>query len=116
MLVVPKGPVVANPDRTAFLHVAVPGWLKNQVVDAAAAAGLSVTGWLVQAVRNQLFFGDSVRPEARAMPTSHEVIADYLAGRRTVAPCGRPFPCEGVGRVECVAGVEFCVVCKVRVG
>ena len=112
----PKQPARVNPDRTVQVHVNMPGWLKNEIVDAAELAGLGVNAWVVLAVHNQLRFGDGVRPEARALPTSGEVIADYLAGRRTVAPCGRLFPCVGEGRVECVAGVSVCLVCGVRVG
>ena len=112
----PKQPVRAVDDRTVQLHVTLPGWLKNAVLDAAVDADVSINTWVTHALSRQLECGDDVRPPVRVMPSSGEVIADYLAGRVTLAPCGVRFPCEGAGVVRLEAhGLLFCGVCRIRV-
>lgn len=110
----PKPTVRARPEAKVAVQVNLPGELKNRILDAAQTAGMSLNAWLTNAIYQQLHHGDS-RPEPKAMPTPHEVIADYLAGRQTVAPCGKPFPCEGADQIEMLNGLEFCAVCHVRV-
>lgn len=109
----PKVPVRSRDDSEAYLNIRLPGWLKNKISAAAANAGVSTNTWLLNAVHQQLHFGDE-RPTPRSMPTASEVIADYLAGRQTIAPCGKPFPCEGNDSRVQLGAHTFCGVCNIR--
>jgi hypothetical protein len=110
----PVKPQPSNPDHTVHLQTRIPGWLKNQILDAANQAGQSLNTWVAAALHDAV--NRPVVPlEARSVSVA-EVIADYLHGRSTVAGCGRPWPCEGSGVVPVVVnGVGFCQVCSVRV-
>ena len=109
----PTKPVRSRDDSEAYLNIRLPGWLKNKVTDAAAAAGVSTNTWLLNAVHQQLFFGDE-RPTPRLIPSASEVIADYLAGRQTMSPCGKPFPCEGNESRVLLGTHTYCGVCNIR--
>jgi hypothetical protein len=108
----PVKPQHSNPDHTVHLQIRIPGWLKNQILDAAGTTPLNT--WVAAAL-HEAVNRPVVESAGRAVSVT-DVIADYLQGRSTTAPCGRVWPCEGdgVGRVN-VNGVLFCSVCNVRV-
>jgi len=112
----PKQPVRAVDHRTIQLHVTLPGWLKNEILDAATDANVSLNMWVTHALTRQLAYGDDLRPPVTVMPTADQVIADYLAGRQTLTPCGERYPCAGSGSERLEAnGLMFCAVCRIRV-
>jgi hypothetical protein len=109
----PRTPEPANdPDGTYSLVTLIPGWLKNQVLEAAVRDGVSVQGWvsavLVSAVR-----------EGRGLPALSsgrrvdvgDVVAAFVSGERVLQPCGRR-DCVPVEVV--LGGFSFCDVCGVR--
>lgn len=111
----PVKPQRSNPDRTTILQIRIPGWLKNQILDAAGPQSLNtyVAGILHQAV-NKPTEAPLAPSEPRSVSVT-DVIADYLSGRSTVAPCGRVWPCDGSGTEPVVVnGNEFCAVCNIR--
>lgn len=110
----PIQPTRARDSATVNICVAVPGTLKNAILDAATACNLSISAWVAHAMHQQLYHGDT-RPVPLPMPTPADVIADYLSGRQSVSPCGKVYPCEGHGLTEPLHGIDFCAVCKIRV-
>lgn len=110
----PVKPHHTNPDKTTLLQIRIPGWLKNQILDHANHNGTSLNTW-VAAVLHEAVNKPAVEPRERRTVTVADVIADYLSGASTTAPCGRVWPCDGSG-VEPVPvnGVPFCAVCNVR--
>jgi hypothetical protein len=111
----PKTPMRARPEARVALMVPMRGALKNQILDAATAAGMSLTQWVTHAVHQQLHHGNE-RPPVRVLPTASEVVADYLAGRTTLAPCGERYPCAGADDVEHHGALAYCGRCHLRVG
>lgn len=111
----PVKPHHSDPNTVTLLQVRLPGWLKNQILDTANANGQSLNTWVAAAL-HEAVNKPAVEPSERRTPTVADVIADYLSGEATTAPCGRVWPCEGTG-VEPVSvnGVSFCTVCNVRV-
>lgn len=111
----PAEPVRHWGNTPARVQLRCTGELKNQILDAAEAAGMSVNAWLAQAVRAALAEGLPEAPPGAEVPTTASVIADYLAGRSSIGPCGRPWPC-GASEPEVLEGWQWCRDCGIRVG
>lgn len=110
----PVQPQHNNPDKPANLHIRIPGWLKNQILDQAQTAGEPLNRY-VAAILHQAVNQPPVEASERRTVTVSDVIADYLSGAATTAPCGRVWPCDGSGvPPTLVSGAEFCSVCNVR--
>ena len=102
------------------IHLRVPGWLKNEMLERANAEGISLRSWVMMAckavVDNEV--GVPPPPPASApIPTVQEVVDDYLSGKPgTLAPCGSMWPCsldsEGTTKLT---NVEYCNSCGIRV-
>lgn len=113
----PARPVTARDGTPAVLHVQLPADLKNSVVEAAAAAGMSVTGWVANALRSAARHGLGLPdppPASHPLPTPAEVVSSYVTGERLLGPCGRGWPCDAAGDVEELGGVTWCR-CGIRV-
>lgn len=107
-------------DRQAVVYVRVPGWLKNLVSRAAEARGMSVNDWAANVLKAaaETGVGLPAPPFSKApTPTRQAVVEDWLMGRQTVEPCGKPYPCErATAGTHKVGGLEFCSFCRIRVG
>lgn len=103
-----------NPDRPAQLTVRLPGSLKNQVTEAAEADGMSVNAWVLTALKSVLVGGPVAPAPVAPVVTPETVIKDYLEGRTTIGPCGRPWPCDGASSVSDFAGSRWCESCGIR--
>lgn len=113
----PARPVESRPGAPAVLHVQLPPELKNAVVEAARHAGMSVTGWvanaLLLAVRHGLALPDPP-PARHPLPTPADVVASYVTGERLLGPCGKGWPCDAAEAVEELGGIGWCR-CGIRV-
>lgn len=112
--------VVHDADATAVVYVRVPGSVKNRIVALAGSQGVSVNAWAANVLLRALELGEGL-PEAprgvAPVPDGGAVLRAYVEGERVLLPCGERGSCEGlgVGRLV-VGGVEFCSVCRIRVG
>ena len=109
----PVAPHPSDPDSIVQLQIRIPGWLKNEILERAEQAEQSINVWTLAALH------EAVRPPVvrseRLWPTAADVVADYLHGEPTVAPCGKRWPCEGANAERStVRGTEFCGICNVR--
>ena len=107
-------------DAMAVIHLNVPGWLKNEMLERANAEGISLRSWVMMACKAVVEgeVGVPPPPPARApIPTVQEVVDDYMSGANgTMAPCGSMWPCavdtEGTKKL---VGTEYCNACGIRV-
>lgn len=104
----PKTPVRVPDDVECQLAARVPGWLKNEVVDACSREGVSLNVWLTGVVLGALRDGFSVGVRSGVRPQPVDVLREYLGGGRVVGVCGRA-GCEGLDGSVWVSG--FCGVC-----
>jgi hypothetical protein len=101
-------------DQTVHLQIRIPGWLKNQILTAANNAGEPLNRY-VAAILHEAVNKPPVEACAGRTVSVGDVIADYLSGTSTLAPCGRVWPCDGTGvEPTRLNGAEFCRVCNVR--
>lgn len=113
----PARTVTARDGAPAVLHVQLPAALKNEVVEAAGHAGMSVTGWVALVLRDAVRHGRGLPPAPPAshpLPDPAAVLASYVTGDRLLGPCGRGWPCDAAGELEVVAGAGWCR-CGIRV-
>lgn len=102
------------------IHLRVPGWLKNQMLELANDDGISLRSWVMMACKAVVENKVNVPPPPPAVapvPTVQQVIEDYLSGSSgTIAPCGKQWPCEldEEGTVK-LTNVEYCAECNIRV-
>jgi hypothetical protein len=104
----------APEDVTVNMIVRLPGWLKNEIYDQLEANNETLNTWIIGAIHQQLRHGNA-RPEAKRLPDAAEVIADYLTGRETLAPCGVLYPCPDL-RVRHIGAFGYCDSCHIRLG
>lgn len=102
-----------NDDWEYPVQVRVPGWLKNRILDAAAADRLSLNKWLLHAILTGL--NHSVPPPAPLYPIPDltDQIRAVLLGERLLGPCGEPVE-QCVGANEPLLGGSFCSYCGIR--
>lgn len=103
-----------DPDRPAQLTVRLPGSLKNDVTQAAEAEGMSVNAWVLTALKSILVGGLNAPAPIAPVVTPELVIKDYLEGKTTIGPCGKPWPCEGQGAASDFGGSRWCDACGIR--
>lgn len=102
------------------IHLRVPGWLKNQMLELANDDGISLRSWVMMACKAVVENKVNVPPPPPAVapvPTIQQVIEDYLSGSSgTISPCGKQWPCEldEEGTVK-LTNVEYCAACNIRV-
>lgn len=116
----PHKPQRANqPDSNYHVILRLPGWLKNQIIDLAAANGVSVNQWLNTAVHKAALeqHGIPEPPQARApLPTTVDQIRAYAEGEKLVLPCGRQGDsCEGTLNPQPLGVHLYCPECHIRV-
>lgn len=111
----PAKPQPAPDDTTTVnLQIRIPGRLKNQILHAATQAGEPLNTWIA-ATLHQAVNQPATEPSGRQTPTVADIIADYLNGNTTTAPCGKPWPCPGTGTEPTnINGANFCTTCNVR--
>lgn len=108
-----------HPDGTdGILYLRVPGWLKNELVDQADAAGLSLAAY-VGAILHRIARQDAGLPEpppARApIPTITDVLHEYATGEPLLTPCGKQRTCDGLDATpRTIGSIQFCAVCDIR--
>ena len=105
------------PDRVYSLSLRLTGSLKQEIIKAAAAAGLSVNQWVLWAIRRQIDSGEGIPAPAlapRAMPTESEILQSIMDGEPLMMPCGRRRG-QCVPLVVDLGGVKVCRVCNLRV-
>lgn len=112
--------VVHDSDATAVVYVRVPGSVKNRIVALCEAEGVSVNAWAGCVLLRALELGEGLPEVPRGVapvPDGGAVVRAYATGESLLTPCGGLNWCEGlgVGRLV-VGGVEFCGVCRIRVG
>lgn len=106
-----------RPGATAVLYVRMPGWLKNEITEHCAEAGLSTTAWVNNALKHALEADWDVPeapPAAAPIPTRVDVVRGYLTGEEVLEPCGRISPCERTQIID-VNGIGYCDHCNIRV-
>jgi hypothetical protein len=96
-----------HPDQKYNLVVLVDGWMKNEIIDAAQQAGISIQQWcntiIGQAIRehHQL----PTLKDGQRLPTPADALHSYLTGERTLMPCGKtdctPIPTNLDKQVYC---------------
>jgi hypothetical protein len=107
---VAKTPNHVPPNIECQLAVRVPGWLKNEVVDACEAEGVSLAQWVTGVLLGALREGFSFEGRSGVRPSSADVLREYLGGGRVVGACG----VSGcVGLDSGVWSNGFCGVCGV---
>jgi len=105
-----------HPERKYNIGLRVPGWLKNELLEAAEGQGLSLSEFVVFAAWQ---FARECRgvPAAGSaqfrIPGTEDVLRAYFSGEVLLQPCGRT-DCDRT--VVEVAGMEFCDSCNLRIG
>lgn len=110
----PAVPVRHQSNRPAVVQVRLNGELKNQVIDAAATAGLSINDWLTNAIRTVLADGMKAPAPVAPVVTAEMVVRDYLLGNTTIAPCGAVWPCAAETSSSEAGGYRWCDECGIR--
>lgn len=110
----PKKPVRSESSGTVQLHVRVPSSLKNRIVDAAEAEGVSLNDWCMAALLTAVNSGLAETAPVAPVVTVEQVVRDYLLGQRSLSPCGEPWPCEGAEQVSEFGGFRWCDKCGLR--
>jgi hypothetical protein len=85
---VAKTPNHVPPDIECQLAVRVPGWLKNEVVDACNSEGVSLAQYVTGVLLNALRDGFTVGARSGVRPSSADVLRAYFEGSRVVGVCG----------------------------
>ena len=100
------------PDGKYNLVVQIPGWLKNEILDACAGARINqwVSAVLLAAVRESRGLPPAP-PAAAPKPTPADQIRAYMTGEKIVQPCGRT-DCNP--QWEEIQNMEFCRECGTR--
>lgn len=110
----PPTPGRHNPNRTATVTIRIPGNIKNQITQQAKTDGLSINSWLLAAIKTAINHGLQTPAPQAPIVTIETVITDYLNGKQTIAPCGKPWPCEGANNTEDLKGSTWCSNCGIR--
>ena len=80
-----------HPDQKYNLVVLVEGWLKNQIIETAAAEQTSIQQWcntiLLDAIRTHKKL--PTLKNGTHLPTPAEALHAYLTGTTTLMPCGK---------------------------
>ena len=105
-------------DVDALLSIRVPGWLKNEIVDQAKAADVSISAYLGaiihRVVRRDL--GLPEPPPAKVpIPDVADVLRAYATGQPMLTPCGAHGSCPGLDAEPLrIGSVRFCSICDIR--
>lgn len=100
------------PDGKYNLVVQIPGWLKNEILEACAGARINqwVSAVLLAAVRESKGLPPAPEPAA-PRPTTADELRAYLAGEKLLQPCGET-NCDP--EWQQIQNMEFCKKCGVR--
>jgi hypothetical protein len=100
------------PDGKYNLVVQIPGWLKNEILEACAGARINqwVSAVLLAAVREARGLPPAPEPSA-PKPTTADELRAYLTGEKLLQPCGKT---DCVPEWQQVQNMEFCKNCGVR--
>jgi len=109
----------SEPELDHHVVLRVPGWFKNQIIDLAAARGVSVNQWILAALRAAVLAQQDIPepPQARApLPTTVDQIRAYAEGERLTLPCGKVgTECAGTTSAQRLGAHQYCPECNIRV-
>ena len=112
-----RAPERATTSGTVYLQVRLPGQLKNEVIDAAGAQGVSVNTFLLQGIQNMLREGMPPPAPGAPLPTSQDALRSYLLGETLLGPCGNPKEECGAMNDDLLSGdrlTDWCGQCGIR--
>ena len=97
------------------MHIRLKGRMKNEIIDAASRAGLTVNQYILVAIYTHLREERDIPPPTTAqfrIPTLEESIVAYMRGETVLQPCGQE-KCEQV--LTHLDGLTFCDTCNLRI-
>ena len=106
-------------NKLTKLHISVPIWLKELLVESADKEGMSTAQYcafkLEASARDTI--GVFRRPPETAIPTVADVLRNYVDGTdKLIGPCGDPWPCAyDPTEVKVLGDYEFCGACDICV-
>lgn len=107
-------------DWTVRMFVNVPPWVKERLKEAAAKEGMALATFcslaLLEVARDTIGVPKPPDPVS-GVPSVTDVLRNYVEGNgRLIGPCGEVWPCGyDPDESKCVAEVEFCGKCGIRV-
>ncbi len=110
----PKKPQRVDSSAPVAVQVRVPSSVKNRMVDAAEAEGVSLNVWCLNAFVTVLNSGLAATAPVAPVVTAEQVVRDYLNGERTLGPCGEIWPCPGADTISDHGGYRWCDKCGIR--
>jgi hypothetical protein len=111
--------ILDQKNKLTKLHISVPFWLKELLVDAAEKEGMSTSQYcsfkLESSARDTI--GVIRKPPVSSIPTVSDVLRSYVEGTsKLIGPCGQPFPCDyDPDQVKVLGDYEFCHACDICV-
>lgn len=111
---------VDDPNVSVSIHLHVPAWVKQLIVEAAAVEGMSMSEYCAHGlhVLARDTIGVPLPPSpATPIPGVADVLRAYVEGTdRLIGPCGKTWPCSyAADESKWIGDAEFCGSCNVRV-
>jgi hypothetical protein len=106
-------------NKLTKLHISVPFWLKDMLVDAAQKEDMSTSQYcgrkLEESARDTI--GVIRKPPVTSIPTVTDVLRNYVDGTsKLIGPCGESWPCDyDPEQVRILGEYEFCHACDICV-
>ena len=104
-------------NKLTKLHISVPFWLKDLLVEAAEKEGMSTSAYCARKLETSARDTIEVirRPPVTSIPTVADVLQAYVEGEgRLIGPCGDPYPCAyDPNEVKILGEFEFCGACDI---
>tara|TARA_B100000287_G_scaffold346532_1_gene334172 strand:+ start:224 stop:571 length:348 start_codon:yes stop_codon:yes gene_type:complete len=112
--------ILDQKNKLTKLHISVPIWLKDLLIESAEKEGMSVAGYC--ALKLESSARDTIgvirsHPVA-PIPSVSDVLRNYVEGKgeRLIGPCGESWPCEyDPSESKMLGNYEFCNHCGVCV-
>ena len=117
----PSGrPAKQYPDHaTVQVTLNMPGRVRNELADHVKSIGSTMNAWCGVVIRKALEEVQGLGPAppaAAPIPTSIDILRQYLTGETVLEPCGRPYPCQREDTdSEFHGAVEYCGHCRIMV-
>ncbi len=106
-------------NKLTKLHISVPIWLKDLLVESAEKEGMSTSQYCARKLESCARDTIEVirKPPVAPIPTVSDVLRAYVEGEgRLIGPCGEPFPCDyDPEQVKVLGEFEFCHACDICV-
>ena len=111
----PRPAKPSDPDKEYWLHVRIPGWLKNDILALSQQQNMDLMDWAAVGLyilsREQRKL--PVRPDSRPLPTTADQIRLWAVGEKMLMPCGKQ---SCAYTPEVVGSSTFCSLCGIRTG